>query len=286
MALPHNKLLEDLQALMAGMLTKLEESLPAANEQLALNVADFIGSLDKTNAGKLVVSSANLKKVAAFRSVLSKVLAKSFYYKAVQGFVQEMDEVSGLINLYFSGITNKFSKGKEMYQAVLEASVDTAVDSLAATGLDANFREPVLKALKQNVTSGATVSNVRKSMNELIAGTEEVQPLLTRYVNQVSNDAVHQYSASYLSAVSADLGLSHYFYQGTVVDDSRSFCAARAGKYFTEAEVKGWAGLDWSGKAKGTNPQTIFLLRGGYNCRHVLIPVSKELYERERNKNS
>lgn len=281
MALPHNQLLEDMQALMGGMLTKLEESLPAANEQLALNVADFIGSLDKTNGGKLIVSSANLKKVAAFRSVLSKVLAKSFYYKAVQKFVQELDEVSGLINLYFSEITNKFSKGKEMYQAVLEASVDTTVDSLVATGLDANFREPVLKALKQNVTSGATVSNVRKSMNELIAGTEEVQPLLTRYVNQVSNDAVHQYSASYLSAVSADLGLSHYFYQGTVVDDSRSFCAARAGKYFTEAEVKGWAGLEWAGKAKGTNPQTIFLLRGGYNCRHVLIPVSKELYERE-----
>ena len=37
---------------------------------------------------------------------------------------------------------------------------------------------------------------------------------------------------------------------------------------------------DWQGKNPNTTAQSIFTYLGGYNCMHVLLPISKERYEK------
>lgn len=59
------------------------------------------------------------------------------------------------------------------------------------------------------------------------------------------------------------------------MDTTRPFCKARAGKFFHRSEVEAWASMDWAGKMAGTDARTIFVTRGGYNCQHSLLPVSK-----------
>jgi hypothetical protein len=41
---------------------------------------------------------------------------------------------------------------------------------------------------------------------------------------------------------------------------------------------------DWSGKIPGTNESNFIIYRGGYNCRHQMLPVSKTIYDANKDK--
>jgi hypothetical protein len=181
-------------------------------------------------------------------------------------------------------MVKEFQASKAVYQAVRQANIDTTVTSMLGSGLDANLKDPVIKILRQNVAGATDVKALRELMKNEILGTPTTSPLLTRYVNQVSNDALYQAESNYLQAVSNDLELQYAFYQGTVIGDSRTFCAERAGKYYTMDEVRSWGNLKWAGQIKGTNSSNIMTNRGGYFCKHLIIPVSAALYERQTKK--
>jgi hypothetical protein len=73
------------------------------------------------------------------------------------------------------------------------------------------------------------------------------------------------------------VGAEFFLYQGRPIDTTRPFCRARAGKYWHRREIESWADEEWSGKTKGTTTATIFNYLGGYNCRHVLVPVRQDV---------
>jgi hypothetical protein len=75
--------------------------------------------------------------------------------------------------------------------------------------------------------------------------------------------------------MTADLGLEFYSYSGGLMDTSRDFCIARAGKVFHRKEVESWAGQSWAGKMRGTTESSIFIYCGGYGCTHSLVPIAK-----------
>jgi hypothetical protein len=122
-------------------------------------------------------------------------------------------------------------------------------------------------------------------LRKFIEGSPQDAPFLNRYIKQTTNDAVMTFNAEYIQTIAEDLDVEHYYYQGTLIADSRPFCVSRAGRYFTTDEVKAWPNLKgWQGRMAGTNSSTIFIYRGGYNCRHQLWPVSKEQYEAAQEK--
>jgi hypothetical protein len=88
------------------------------------------------------------------------------------------------------------------------------------------------------------------------------------------------FNAEYIQTIADDLDVEYYLYQGTIIADTRPFCEARSGRFFTKEEVQKWPNLKgWQGRMAGTNSSTIFIYRGGYNCRHQLWPVAKEQYD-------
>src|SRR4028119_959351 len=270
-------IIQQLQETSDEALNALQQALPAANKQLAAELGEFLYSLDKTSSGKIKPTIANLKKVDGFRKVLNKVTDGQLYNAAVGAFISQFSRVSKLMDLYFVTVTASYSV-KPLYEAVRQANIDTTVASLLGSGLDANLKDPVIRLLKQNIAGGSDSRALRSLLEADILGTPTINPTLTRYVKQVSSDSLYQFEANYLQVVSNDLGLQHYYYQGTTIGDSRIFCVQRAGKYFRADEVKEWAELSWSGRIKGTNASNILTNRGGYGCRHLIIPVSKELY--------
>lgn len=69
-----------------------------------------------------------------------------------------------------------------------------------------------------------------------------------------------------------------FFYQGRPIRSTRKFCQERHGRAWHRDEIILWGkdankGNGWKGMHKGTNAVTIFHFRGGYNCRHVWVPV-------------
>jgi len=274
-------ILRQLEETTANLLAELEKALPAINEALYDEVLDLIADLDKTITGRIKATVANLKKVNSFRSVLDKVAKKQEYGQAIGAFLKGFDTASGLINEYFITVVKDFQANKAAYQAIRQSNIQTTVDGLLGSGLDTNLKDPVIKMLRQNVAGATDSKALRELLKNEILGTPTANPKLVSYVKQVSSDSLYQYEANYLQSVSQDLGLKYYYYQGTKIADSRQFCVERAGKYFREEEVRSWGSLKWAGQIKGTNADNILTNRGGYGCKHLIIPISKDLYERQ-----
>ncbi len=66
----------------------------------------------------------------------------------------------------------------------------------------------------------------------------------------------------------SDLNLKYFIYEGGLIQTSRPFCVARAGKIFTVEQLKSWD--------NGQKLPVIPYL-GGWNCRHHINWISDEL---------
>jgi hypothetical protein len=273
-------ILNDLEDAIEKFIADFESKMPAANQEILDELNSFVGSLKKSSSGNIKASVENLKAIDKYRSSLDKAINNSQYSEAASDFISQFKNSTAYIDAYFSSIVAEFGKNSELYKAILQANIDTTTETLLGSGLQANFKEPVIKILKDNVISGSDTKAARAVLNQFIKGSKDVDPKLTRYVSQVANDSIRQFNRNYTKAISDDLGLTHFYYKGTKIKDTRSFCVARSGKYFTKEEVESWASLEWAGKNPATNKQTIFILCGGWNCRHDLNPVSKELYDK------
>lgn len=225
----------------------------------------------------------NLRKLAKLNSRLSKMLMDSGYKDKVSEYISLFKGSQQAIDLYYSTIISSYSPSKELFQSILESNLATTTESLLNSGIDANYTEGIKKILRDVVTGNGDYTLLKSNLKEYILGNSQIKPRLQAYSGQVASDAVRQFQRNYFNAVSEDLDLKHYFYRGTAIRDTRDFCQKRHGRYFTKEEVQSWADSKWQGKAKGTNKITIFTYIGGYNCRHMLLPVSKTIYDAKKN---
>jgi hypothetical protein len=279
----------NLEDQVQEVLDQLSKRLPKANSELMDAFTDFYYTLDKSSTGNIRASVNNLKKIDAFKSKVSNILNDGEYGGAVKEYVDGFNQSSDILNGYFGTIANTFQDNDALYQAILESNVNSTLNSLLDTGVNANFTDPIIDILKKNVTSG---SNKADFINTLKANLNDETGLLSRYVNQVASDSITQFNSNYINTISNDLGLKHYYYKGTKIQDTRPFCSRIAGKYFTEAQLKTYVeqqmelngGKGWAGMIKGENWTNFPIYRGGYNCRHYLIPVSQEIYDAASNK--
>lgn len=279
-------ILNDLEDAIDKFIADYQQQMPDASQEILDELHSFIATLDKSPNGNIKASVKNLKAIDKYRASFDKALNSSQYSDATKEFISTFNKVTAYADAYFGTVVAEFGKNEELYKAILQANVDTTYESLLGSGLDANFKEPIIKILKDNVVSGSDLKGARKALKDFVVGNKDIDPKLAKYTNQIANDSIRQFNRNYTKAISDDLGLEFYYYKGTKIQDTRPFCVARSGRYFTKEQVESWAAQNWQGKNPSTNKQTIFVLCGGYNCRHDLIPVSDDLYERAKGQGS
>lgn len=221
----------------------------------------------------------NLRKLAKLNAQLSKMLMDSGYKDKVSEYITLFKGSQQAIDLYYTTIVSSYKPSKELFQSILESNLSTTTESLLNSGIDANYTEGIKKILRDVVTGNGDYALLKKNLKEYILGNEEIKPRLKSYSGQVASDAVRQFQRNYFNAVSEDLGLEYYFYRGTAIRDTRDFCQQRHGHYYTKEEVQRWANSNWQGKVSSTNTVTIFVYCGGWNCRHMLLPISETIYK-------
>ena len=275
------------------MLKKLDEILNQLEESTdkALSMAEsfglkkstlekiesFLTTLKKDRIGNYSRSLDNLRAIDKFRTKLTEYIGADTA-KINADFSKSIGSNGKFINLYFSEMINGYENSVQIYNDIRALSIYETNSLLIGSGMEASLSEPIITLMKENVKGGTNFINLRKLLLNQLEGTPETDGIVKRYVRQIVNDSVMTYNRSYMSAISSDLGLNHYLYKGTKIADTRSYCAARSGKVFTEEEVKKSASLEWAGKKKGTNSINILRFAGGYNCRHEYVPISVEIY--------
>jgi len=270
-------LIKQIQELQLAIESRMDEALPRVFSKLSDQVIDLASelSLDPKDRAKTLKELIKLKK-----DIADTIVTNAPYQVQVAEVIKGFEMLSELSNEYITLAIGDFPEKKALYKAILESNIATTKDALLGAGIRENFGTAIQEVLKDNISGIGTRSELNKTLRKFIEGTPEESAFLNRYIKQTTNDAVMTFNSEYIQTIAEDLGVEYYLYAGTVISDSRAFCVSRSGRYFTTDQVKSWANLKgWDGRMKGTNSSTIFIYRGGYNCRHQLWPVSKEQYE-------
>ena len=281
MATP-TELIKQIQELQLAIESRMDEALPRVFAKLSDQVIDLASdlSLDPKDRAKSLKELIKLKK-----DIANTIITNAPYQLQVAEVIKGFEMLAELSNEYITLVIGDFKPKKALYEAILETNIATTKDALLGAGIRENFGTAIQEVLKDNIAGIGSRSELNKTLRKFIEGSPQDAPFLNRYIKQITNDSVMTFNAEYIQTIAEDLDVEYYYYQGTLIADSRPFCVSRAGRYFTTDEVKAWPNLKgWQGRMAGTNSSTIFIYRGGYNCRHQLWPVSKEQYDAAKEK--
>jgi len=271
------ELIKKIQELQMAIEKRMDDALPKVFAKLSDQVIDLASdlSLDPKDRAKSLKELIKLKK-----DIANTIVTNAPYQLQVAEVIKGFEMLAELSNEYITVAIGDFKPKKALYEAILESNIATTKDALLGGGISENFGTAIQEVLKDNISGIGTRSELNKTLRKFIEGTDTEKAFLNRYIKQVTNDSVMTFNAEYIQTIAEDLDVEYYLYQGTIIADTRPFCVSRAGRYFTSEQVKDWGDLGkWDGKNTNTNRTTIFIYRGGYNCRHQLWPVAKEQYE-------
>jgi hypothetical protein len=272
------QIIKKIEALQAKLQLEMADALPEVFSQLSDEVIDLVAalSLDPDDRAKSLREMILLK-----RRIGDALVSNVVYQNSVKSLTDGFKELAKLSDDYMGEVLDNYTRKQDLYEAILKTNVDITRSNLLGAGIKDNFSNAIREVLKANISGVGNQATLRKTLAQFIEGTEAEKPFLQRYITQVTNDAVMVFNAEYLQTISEDLDVQYYSYSGTIIGDSRPFCIARAGRRFKKEEVEKWPNLgNWQGRMPGTNKQTIFSYRGGYNCRHQIWPISELQYQR------
>jgi hypothetical protein len=231
-------------------------------------LSSLLASLD-TKGGRLVASEANMQRIETLIDGLGNYLfgTESEYLFALQDFLGQL-EVSAALGEKFFKVPRT-----EKYAAVLRSQQFKTAKIFDKERISAELGTLIRNEITNLVASEAEVAQASIFLRDFVLGTPDLQPRLTRYAKTWALTSFANAERQYVFTIAEDVGVQKWLYMGGLVKDSRPFCEERAGNEYTTEEVKAWAALDWAGKIAGTNESTIFTACGGWNCRHVLMPV-------------
>jgi hypothetical protein len=276
------ELIKKIQQLQLAIEKRMDDALPKVFDKLSNQVIDLASnlSLDAKDRAKSLKEMIKLKK-----DIADTIVMNAPYQMQVSEVIKGFEMLAKLSNEYITIAIGDFKPKTELYKAILETNIATTKDALLGAGIRENFGTAIQEVLKDNIAGIGSRSQLNETLRKFIEGTDTEKAYLNRYIKQTTNDSVMTFNSEYIQTIADDLDVEYYLYAGTLIADSRPFCQARAGRYFTTDQVKAWPNLKgWNGRMAGTNSSTIFIYRGGYNCRHQLWPVAKEQYEAAQEK--
>jgi hypothetical protein len=269
---------------------QIEEAILQANAILARALARTekdiydailieLKKLDLDAQGYIKPTAANRKTTRDVGKLFDKALSSSGYAEELSAYIATINSIDAINASYFNSIRQGYST---TFVKSLQKQTITELEGLLLNdGLEAQIKQPLLKILDQNINIGGSYSGMIEQVKAYTIGVDKGDGKLMRYVKQITQDALNNYSRSYQSAVGDALGLEFHCYVGGTMKESRQFCKDRVGKFYHYKEIESWAKEDWNGKRPDTTESSIFVYAGGYNCYHQIIPVSTFLVPKE-----
>jgi hypothetical protein len=144
-----------------------------------------------------------------------------------------------------------------------------------ATSFTRTLQQPIMQEVGAHIASGGRYRDLVASVSNIVTGGDDSDGAILGNARTAVNDMVSIYERTATNAAATAVGAEFFFYQGRPIDTTRPFCRAREGKAWHRKEVESWGSLEWAGQIPGTDSTTIFSVLGGYNCRHVLVPIAR-----------
>lgn len=233
--------------------------------------------VDLDENGYIKQNAGNRQVLRAGQKQFDDTIQKSGYQGAVEGALRTIPAIDSANESYFESVASAFKPNRQFIASIQNQAIETVNSYLLQDGLRAQVKIPLDQILNQNINTGGSFSGMLEQVRAFVKGNDDLDGRLLSYSRGILKDTLFQYARAYQNSVTDDLGLVWYLYSGGIMDKSRPFCIARSGKYFHQKEIESWAALEWAGKNPLTTESSIFILAGGWNCGHQLIPVHESI---------
>lgn len=271
---------------IALILKDVEKSTGKIQDELFREIQVYLKELTLDASGNIKPTVANIKTIRKISNKLeSKILKDPNYITAVKSAAKGINEITKIqeqitIEAFGSAnIANSLNEIKGLSQEQL-------IYDLTESGIKANVIEVIESTLIDNVKTGNSFGKMSQQVAELLDNeTTKSGGKLSAYSKQIVTDSLYQYAGNYDKMVSQSYKSQWYRYVGSEIDTTRPLCAALVDKeWIHESELKGIVNGRVDGKqvsVAGQNPSTtasnFIVYRGGYNCRHRLVPVPESV---------
>ena len=259
------------------------DAIPAVQKKIYSKLLDELKQLTLYSDGSIKNNLENIKRISRIKKELENIVLDKKYLASVSEYLTAFETVENIQNIYFSKLSSDFTPMKVLAEVKKQAITDTA-EMLTRNGVDVNFLNPIKEIIKTNITSGGSYAELTEQLRKEILGTPDLDGKLMKYAQQVTTDAINQYSAQYMKIITDDLGLVWFRYVGSLIKTSRPFCVALVAKSYVHKDefpeiLKGnidGKKISLAGLNANTTPDNFQILRGGWNCGHQLISISTE----------
>jgi hypothetical protein len=286
-----SELIEDLEGLIQRSDDQLAKSMSRVQIELFKEIKDILRSFQDQNF-RLSNPNSDLTLYNELRRRLSAVFTQSDYIPGIERYLASFDTLEPLskelittganrgvksaINALNTGVERELIAGQIANQLIKPTSIENA------------FIQPLQRLLYNSVQGNSTYAQAEAAFRDiLITIPEKKQGFVRRYVTQLTRDGLNQYNGSINQKAVNEVGLNAFQYVGSLLaKDSRVNCIelvngsgafeqfAIGNRLYRIADLPEIIAIaeNRPGWIEGTTPQTFFINRGGYNCRHRAIP--------------
>lgn len=262
------------------------DSLPATEQRIFAAVSKHVQKFS-SDGEKFVFDDGNVLLTNQVERIILDALQSSKYPSDVNGFLRNFETLKQF-NFDIHRDVNDLSPEQlgELINPIQRGTVEQTLQGLTGSGVSTNFIEPIRTGIYQNIVAGSTKADLEAYLRRYILGNPDVDGLLSRYVKQVSRDALNQFDGQVNAKIASEFGLDAYRYVGSLIEDSRPQCRRWVAMGVIQskdlpAEIA-WMNANGTGAIPGTSPDTFSIYRGGYNCRHSAIPFKLTKSQREK----
>ena len=249
--------IDDHSKRLLKSLTMLENSIIASLKDL------------KTSSGRIDSSKENL----SIAQKIARQITLEFnqiYGAELIDVVNDYDGAIFQVKKYFDEleIGFKFREYDKIAIDILKNHAISTQASLATAG-----KERIMQSMYDSIYGGSSFQSLIETIRAEVTGLLDRRGRsLSRYAQVFAHDTLMSFFSKVSKAKADENDFDTFIYYGDTVRDSRDFCIQRAGRVYTSKQIESWQRLDWKGK----RPGNIWIVRGGYHCRHHFVPVRRE----------
>lgn len=263
---------------------ELLESLKDVEKFVYERVAKLLEKLSKN--GKLSYDNLTTAEINKLNKDILEAIESSKYSDRVSEYLRNfdtLDELNKDLIFEVNGI-----EIENNLEPLKKDAINNVVNQLTAPqSIGAQMATPIKEIVLRSVVAGMEIDQAKKLLKQFIQGDPQRLGHLSRYVGQISRDALSQYDGIVNDAIRHEYGLNAYRYVGSLVEDSRPQCVRwvkekKGVLLFSELEKEiSWAFNNGKGMNPFTTPDNFAAFRGGYNCRHAAIPFRADVEEEQ-----
>lgn len=273
-----NELIDTINSSLDDAIGKFNDNLDPVQKAVYEQILVLTKDLD-LSGGKLKRTVKNIRAIGKLKKAIKGIILDDKYLNKVAHFAKAFDSVTQLQNQYFSKLITDFSPPK-VIDAIRQDAVNSTVELLTESGLDANVGKGVEDILRTQLRSGGSYADLTDQLKTFLTGKDGA---FVKYAKTITVDSINTYAATVNDAISNDLGLQWFSFNGSMMTTSRPMCLEmHKRKYFHLSEIpdliKGKVDGKQTPLAKSTGMplgmkeettvDNYMQLRNGWQCGH------------------